>query len=198
VADIFRAQGKNFIDRHRKRMRFQQLKVMQAIVRCRTAALGGHIDMCLRCGKDWGISFNSCRNRHCPKCQAQARQRWIAARERELLATSYFHVVFSLPHELTDLIRQNEVELYNLLFRAVAETLIQVAANPKHLGAEIGFFGILHTWGQNLLFHPHIHCVVPSWWARARPHALDKRGRTDSSCPGMCSRSSSAASSLRD
>jgi hypothetical protein len=162
VADIFRAQGKNFIDRHRKRMRFQQLKVMQAIVRCRTAALGGHIDMCLRCGKDWGISFNSCRNRHCPKCQAQARQRWIAARERELLATSYFHVVFSLPHELTDLIRQNEVELYNLLFRAVAETLIQLAANPKHLGAEIGFFGILHTWGQNLLFHPHIHCVVPA------------------------------------
>jgi len=162
VADIFRAQGKKFIDRQRNRMRFQQFKVMQAIVRCRTAALGGHIDMCLRCGKDWGISFNSCRNRHCPKCQAQARKRWIAARERELLATSYFHVVFSLPHELTDLIRQNEVELYNLLFRAVAQTLIEVAANPKHLGAEIGFFGILHTWGQNLLFHPHIHCVVPA------------------------------------
>ena len=162
VADIFRAQGKNFIDRHHNRMRFQQLKVMQAIVRCRTAALGGHIDRCLRCGKDWGISFNSCRDRHCPKCQAQARQRWIAARERELLATSYFHVVFSLPHELSDLIRQNEVELYNLLFRVVAETLIEVAANPKHLGADIGFFGILHTWGQNLLFHPHIHCVVPA------------------------------------
>ena len=162
VADILRAQGTSFIDRHRKRMRFQQLKVMQAIVRCRTAALGGHIDMCPRCGKDWGLSFNSCRNRHCPKCQAQARRRWIAARERELLATSYFHVVFSLPHQLTDLIRQNEVDLYNLLFRAVAETLIEVAANPKHLGAEIGFFGILHTWGQNLLFHPHIHCVVPA------------------------------------
>jgi len=162
VADIFRAQGKNFIDRHHDRMRFQQLKAMHAIVRCRTAALGGHIDSCLRCGKDWGISFNSCRNRHCPKCQAQARQRWIAARERELLATSYFHVVFSLPHELSDLIRQNEVELYNLLFRVVAETLIEVAANPKHLGADIGFFGILHTWGQNLLFHPHIHCVVPA------------------------------------
>lgn len=162
VADIFRAQGKGFIDRLRKRIRFQQLKVMQAIVRCRTAALGGHIDLCSGCGKDWGLSFNSCRNRHCPKCQAQARKRWIAARERELLATSYFHVVFSLPHQLTDLIRQNEVELYNLLFRAVAETLIEVAANPKHLGAEIGFFGILHTWGQNLLFHPHIHCVVPA------------------------------------
>jgi hypothetical protein len=162
VADIFRAQGNNFIDRHHNRMRFQQLKVMQAIVRCRTAALGGHIDRCLRCGKDWGLSFNSCRDRHCPKCQAQARQRWIAARERELLATSYFHVVFSLPHELSDLIRQNEVGLYNLLFRAVAETLIEVAANPKHLGADIGFFAILHTWGQNLLFHPHIHCVVPA------------------------------------
>jgi len=162
VADILRAQGNNFIDRHRSTIRFQQLKVMRAIVRCRTAALGGHIDKCLQCGKDWGLSFNSCRNRHCPKCQAQARKRWIAARERELLKTAYFHVVFSLPHQLNALIRQNDVELYNLLFRAVAETLIEVAANPKHLGAEIGFFGILHTWGQNLLFHPHIHCVIPA------------------------------------
>jgi len=162
VADILRAQGGNFIDRHRDGIRFQQLKVMRAIVRCRTAALGGHIDKCLQCGKDWGLSFNSCRNRHCPKCQAQARKRWIAARERELLKTAYFHVVFSLPHQLNALIRQNEAELCNLLFRVVAETLIEVAANPKHLGAEIGFFGILHTWGQNLLFHPHIHCVVPA------------------------------------
>jgi hypothetical protein len=162
VADILRAKGSNFIDRHRNGIRFQQLKVMRAIVRCRTAALGGHIDKCLQCGKDWGLSFNSCRNRHCPKCQAQARKRWIAARERELLKTAYFHVVFSLPHQLNALIHQNEVELYNLLFRAVAETLVEVARNPKHLGAEIGFFGILHTWGQNLLFHPHIHCVVPA------------------------------------
>jgi Transposase zinc-binding domain len=155
VADIFRAQGNHFIDRHHNRMRFQQLKVMRAIVRCRTAALGGHIDKCLRCGKDGGHSFNSCRNRHCPKCQAQARKRWIAARERELLQTPYFHVVFSLPHELNSLILQNQVELYNLLFRTVAETLVEVAANPEHLGAEIGFFGILHTWGQNLLLNPH-------------------------------------------
>ena len=162
VADIFRAQGKNFIDRHRNTIRFQQLKVMRAIVRCRTAALGGHIDKCLQCDKDWGLSFNSCRNRHCPKCQAQARKRWIAARERELLKTPYFHVVFSLPHQLNALIRQNDIELYNLLFRVVAETLVEVARNPKHLGAEIGFFGILHTWGQNLLFHPHIHCVIPA------------------------------------
>jgi len=161
VADILRAQGPSFIDHHRNRVRFQQLKVMRAIVNCRTAALGGHRDKCTQC--DHRVhSFNSCRNRHCPKCQAQARKRWIAARERELLSTPYFHVVFSLPHELNALIRQNEVELYDLLFQAVAETLMEVAANPEHLGAEIGFFGILHTWGQNLLFHPHIHCVVPS------------------------------------
>jgi hypothetical protein len=161
VADIFRAQGDNFIDSHRDRIRFQQLKVMRAILHCRTAALGGHIDACPRCGGDRTISYNSCRNRHCPKCQAQARQRWIAARKQELLETRYFHVVFTLPHELHSLILQNENELYGLLFRSVAETLLEVARNPKHLGAEIGFFGILHTWGQNLLFHPHIHCVIP-------------------------------------
>jgi hypothetical protein len=161
VADIFRAQGTQFIDRHRDRISFQQLKVMRAILHCRTAALGGHIDVCPRCGGDKTISYNSCRNRHCPKCQTQARQRWIAARKEELLETRYFHVVFTLPHELHSLILQNEAELYNLLFRTVADTLLEVAANPEHLGAEIGFFGILHTWGQNLLFHPHIHCVIP-------------------------------------
>jgi Putative transposase/Transposase zinc-binding domain len=161
VADIFRAQGSNFIDRHRDRLRFQQLKVMRAILHCRTAALGGHIDICPRCGGDKTISYNSCRNRHCPKCQTQARQRWIAARKQELLETRYFHVVFTLPHELHSLVLQNEAELYSLLFRAVADTLLEVATNPEHLGADIGFFGILHTWGQNLLFHPHIHCVIP-------------------------------------
>ena len=161
VADIFRAQGSHFIDRHRDRIRFQQLKVMRVILHCRTAALGGHLDICPRCGGDKTISYNSCRNRHCPKCQTQTRQRWIAARKQELLETRYFHVVFTLPHELHSLILQNEAELYNLLFRTVADTLLEVAANPEHLGAEIGFFGILHTWGQNLLFHPHIHCVIP-------------------------------------
>jgi hypothetical protein len=161
VADIFRAQGSCFIDRHRDRIHFQQLKVMRAILHCRTAALGGHIDLCRRCGGDQTISYNSCRNRHCPKCQTQARQRWIAARKEELLETRYFHVVFTLPHQLQSLIMQNEAELYSLLFRAVADTLLEVAANPEHLGAEIGFFAILHTWGQNLLFHPHIHCVIP-------------------------------------
>jgi hypothetical protein len=159
VADILRARGNDFIDRHQ--LRIQQLKVIRAITRCRTAALGGHIDTCPQCGRDQTISYNSCRNRHCPKCQNQARQRWIAARQRELLTTRYFHVVFTLPHELQTLVRQNQVELYNLLFRTVAETLLEVARDPKHLGAEIGFFCILHTWGQNLLFHPHIHCVIP-------------------------------------
>ena len=169
VADIFRSQANRFIDHHRHWLRFRHLKIMRAIIRCRTAALGGHIDRCgqYTCRNGCGnaedtISFNSCRDRHCPKCQAQARQRWIAARQQELLATSYFHVVFTLHHDLHTLIRQNTVELYNLLFRAVAETLMEVAANPEHLGAEIGFFAILHTWGQNLLFHPHIHCVVPA------------------------------------
>jgi hypothetical protein len=177
VADILRALGNRFIEHNRSWLRFQQLKVMRAISRCRTALLGGHVDKCLRCGKDWGLSFNSCRDRHCPKCQAQARQRWIDARQEELLATSYFHVVFTVPHLLNALMRQNPEELYNLLFRSVAETLMEVAANPKHLGAEIGFFAILHTWGQNLLFHPHIHCVVPSGglapgrthWVRGSP-----------------------------
>ena len=159
LADVFRAAASQFLRWHRTS--FLQLKVIRAITRCRTAALGGHIDTCSGCGKDWGLSYNSCRNRHCPKCQAQARQRWLAARERDLLPTPYFHVVFRLPHKLNTLIRANPVALYNLLFRSVADTLIEVAANPKRLGAQIGFFAILHTWTQTLVFHPHIHCVVP-------------------------------------
>ena len=160
VADILRAQGESFFDRHRSQIRFQQMKVMRAIVRCRTAALGGHRDKCSQCDFR-ALSFNSCRNRHCPKCQAQARARWIANREQELLSTRYFHVVFTLPRELHTLVLQNQARLYSLLFHAVAETLLDVAQNAEHLGAEIGFFSILHTWGQNLLFHPHIHCVIP-------------------------------------
>ena len=159
VADIFRAQGNNFTDQHT--LGIQQLKVIQAITRCRTAALGGHADVCPNCQEAPVISYNSCRNRHCNKCQSQSRERWMDARRQELLHTRYFHVVFTLPHELHTLVLQNQEALYNLLFRTVAETLREVARNPKHLGAEIGFFGILHTWGQNLLFHPHIHCVIP-------------------------------------
>jgi hypothetical protein len=159
VADIFRTRGNDFVDQHS--LSIQQLKAIRAITRCRTAELGGHVDVCPQCGGDPAISYNSCRNRHCNKCLSQARERWIEARKRELLNTRYFHVVFTLPHELHALVLQNQAELYNLLFCTVAETLREVARNPKHLGAEIGFFSILHTWGQNLLFHPHLHCVIP-------------------------------------
>jgi hypothetical protein len=161
VADILRAQGDRFLDRYEKNFDFQQLKAFRAIQRCRTAALGGHIDACPKCGHR-AISYNSCRNRHCPKCQVQAREHWLAARERELLATSYFHVVFTVPHELNVLALDNPRSFYDLLFTASAQTLLKVARDPKHLGAEIGVISILHTWGLNLLLHPHIHCAIPA------------------------------------
>ncbi|HXM93665.1 MAG TPA: IS91 family transposase [Candidatus Dormibacteraeota bacterium] len=160
VADLLHKQGDRFIDQS-PWLNYQQLSVLRAIARCRTAALGGHIDQCSQCGHQ-AISYNSCRNRHCPKCQAQARQRWLTAREKELLEVPYFHVVFTLPHELNPLCLRNARILYDLLFRASADTLLEVAANPKRLGAQIGFISILHTWGQNLLLHPHVHCVVPA------------------------------------
>lgn len=161
VADLIRAQGNRFLDRYRSSFSFQQLKVFRAIQNCRTAALGGHLDSCTRCGHQ-AISYNSCRNRHCPKCQTQARQRWLAAREQEVLPTAYFHVVFSVPHELNVLALENPRCFYNLLFAAASATLLEVAANLKRLGADIGIIAILHTWGQNLLLHPHLHCVVPA------------------------------------
>jgi len=169
VADILRAQGDRFLERYRSGFDFQQLKAFRAIQRCRTAALGGHRDACQSCGYQ-AISYNSCRNRHCPKCQAQARERWLTARERELLHTSYFHVVFTVPHELNVLALENPRLFYDLLFAASAQTLLEIASDPKHLGAEIGVIAILHTWGQNLLLHPHIHCVIP-----AGGLSLDKR-----------------------
>ena len=161
VADILRAQGDRFLDRYRSSFDFQQLKAFRAILRCRTAALGGHRDACPSCGHQ-AISYNSCRNRHCPKCQTQARERWLAARERELLTTSYFHVVFTVPHELNVLALENPRLFYDLLFTASAQTLVEIAIDRKHLGAEIGVISILHTWGQNLLLHPHIHCAIPA------------------------------------
>src|SRR6266481_161862 len=144
VADILRAQGDRFLDRYRSSFDFQQLKAFRAIQRCRTAALGGHRDACLRCGHQV-ISYNSCRNRHCPKCQGNARAKWLAARSAELLPVPYFHVVFTLPHDLSALVLQNKRLLYDLLFRASAATLIEVARNPKHLGADIGLLSVLHT-----------------------------------------------------
>jgi hypothetical protein len=161
VADIIRQHGKDFIARNRHRLSWQQLKVLRAIERCRTAALGGHRDRCPRCGPR-AISYNSCRNRHCPKCLTHARDRWLADREKELLNVGYFHVVFTLPEELSELTLQNQKVIYQLLFRTSAATLLEVAADPQHLGAQIGFLSVLHTWGQNLHHHPHVHSVVPA------------------------------------
>ena len=161
VADIVRAAGAAFIERNRQWIRWKHVKVLLAIARCRTAALGGHVDECTLCGHR-AISYNSCRDRHCPKCQIAAREQWIAARRRELLPTPYLHVVFTLPHRLAPLVLQNKKVLYALLFRTSAETLLEVARDPKHLGAEIGFFSVLHTWSQQLRLHPHVHCVVPA------------------------------------
>jgi hypothetical protein len=176
VADILRASGSSFRERYGSHLALQHRKVIDAIVRCRTAALGGHRDQCPRCGHQ-AISYNSCRNRHCPKCQGNARAKWLAARSAELLPVPYFHVVFTLPHELSSLVLQNKRLLYDLLFRTSAATLLEVARTPKHLGADIGLLSVLHTWGQNLQHHPHVHCVVPggglaldgSRWVAASP-----------------------------
>ena len=161
VADLVRAAGDAFIERSRKWIRWKHVKVLLAIARCRTAVLGGHLDECTRCGHR-AISFNSCRNRHCPKCQSGARDRWLEKRRGELLPTRYVHVVFTLPRHLAPLVLQNQSVIYNLLFRTSAETLLEVARDPQHLGAEIGFFSVLHTWTQKLELHPHVHCVVPA------------------------------------
>jgi len=161
VADIVRAVGNRFWEKHKSHFAWVHRKVLDAIVRCRTAALGGHRDKCVRCGH-LTASYNSCRNRHCPKCQGNARAKWLAARAAELLPIPYFHIVFTLPHELSSLVLQNKRLLYDLLFRTSAASLLELARDPKHLGADIGFLGVLHTWGQNLQVHPHVHYIVPA------------------------------------
>jgi len=184
VADLVRAAGDAFIERNRHWLRWKHIKVLLAIRRCRTAALGGHLDECTRCGHRAPISYNSCRDRHCPKCQTAARDRWIAARRRELLPTRYLHVVFTLPHRLAPLVLQNKKALYALLLRTSAQTLLEVARDPRHLGAEIGFFSVLHTWSQQLKIHPHVHCVVPAGglspdhtrWVRSRDNYFLPKG----------------------
>jgi hypothetical protein len=175
VADVIRAAGPSFIQRCLNCFDRQHLKALNAIQRCRTAALGGHVDECLQCGLRT-ISYNSCRNRHCPKCQGNARCRWLRARQAELLPVRYVHVVFTLPHELAPLALANQKTIYTLLFRLSAETLMEFARDPRLLGAEIGFFSVLHTWNQKLEHHPHVHSVVPeggispdgSRWVRPR------------------------------
>jgi hypothetical protein len=161
MADVIRTAGQPFIERSHSWITWHHLKVLQAIERCRTATLGGHRDQCSRCGYS-AISYNSCRNRHCPKCQGNARHRWLEARRQELLPTPYVHVVFTLPRELAPLALQNKKVIYGLLFRTSAETLLEVARDSRHLGAEIGFFSVLHTWNQKLQHHPHVHCVLPA------------------------------------
>jgi Putative transposase/Transposase zinc-binding domain len=161
VADIVRAVGNRFWEKHKQHFAWVHCKVLDAIVRCRTAALGGHRDKCVRCGH-LTASYNSCRNRHCPKCQGNVRAKWLAARAAELLPVPYFHIVFTLPHELCALILQNKRLLYDLLFRTSAASLLELARDPKHLEADIGFLGVLHTWGQNLQAHPHVHYIVPA------------------------------------
>jgi Putative transposase/Transposase zinc-binding domain len=162
VADIVRAKGTQFLERFKAILSFQQLNAFRAVLRCRTAALGGHKDKCVGCQYEAPISYNSCRSRCCPKCQAQARQRWVEAQQRDLLNTNYFHVVFTVPHELNPLALTTPRRFFDLLFEASSQTLLEVASDPKRLRAEIGFLAILHTWSSNLLPHYHIHCVVPA------------------------------------
>ena len=158
LADILRQDSPAYRGAHR--LTYQQDRAIDAIVNCRTAAMGGHVEECSQCAYT-RISYNSCRNRHCPKCQSLARAKWVEARRAELLPVEYFHVVFTLPEQLARIAYHNRKVVYDILFRATAETLATIARDPQHLGAEIGFFAILHTWGQNLLHHPHLHCVVP-------------------------------------
>ena len=176
VADILRAHGDEFRQAHAASLSPRQKRVLRSIELCRTAALGGHLERCDQCGHERN-AYNSCADRHCPKCQSLARAKWLEKRQAELLQVEYFHVVFTLPEPLAKLSLQNKREMYDLLFRATAETLQTIAADPKHLGAQIGFFCILHTWGQTLNAHPHLHCVVPgggisldgSRWVACRP-----------------------------
>lgn len=157
---MIRHFGPAFRDRYGATLSSARRRAMVAIETCRTAALGGHVERCGDCGEQ-RISYNSCRNRNCPKCQGLARAQWLDDRQAELLDVPYFHVVFTVPNEIATIAFQNQVVVYDILFRAAAETLHTIAADPRHLGAEIGFFAVLHTWGQNLMHHPHLHCLVP-------------------------------------
>lgn len=160
VADIFRCHGEAYRLAHAGHLDRCQRRVMAAVEACRTAALGGHVERCVKCGHIQ-VSFNSCRNRHCPKCQSSAARDWLAARQADLLPVEYFHVVFTVPQRIAAVAYQNKTVAYDILFAAAVETLTTIAADPKHLGAEIGLTAVLHTWGQTLTHHPHIHCIVP-------------------------------------
>ena len=176
MADVFRRYGDTYREQAGASLSTAQRRVMMAIEQCRTAALGGHVEQCDHCGHR-RVWYNSCRNRHCPSCQALARAAWIEDRKAELLDTEYFHVVFTVPDQIAVIASQNKAVVYGILFRTAAETLRTIAADPRHLGADIGFFAVLHTWGQTLVHHPHLHCVVPGGglsidgtrWVSCRP-----------------------------
>jgi len=179
VADIFRAEGASYRAVQAGHLSLVQLKVMSAIENCRTAALGGHVDGCDDCGYI-RVAYNSCRNRHCPRCQGAAARAWLAEREADLLPVGYFHVVFTLPAEIGDIAWQNKAVVYDLLFRAASETMMTIAADPRHLGARIGITAVLHTWGSAMTHHPHVHMIVPGGgisldgrrWISSRPAFL--------------------------
>jgi len=179
VADIFRIAGPAYRAAHAGHLSLHQLKVMSAIEHCRTAAMGGHVEACEDCGHR-RIAYNSCRNRHCPKCQGAAARAWLAEREADLLPVGYFHVVFTLPAEAADIAFQNKAAVYDLLFRAASETMLTIAADPRHLGARIGITAVLHTWGSAMTHHPHVHMIVPGGgiapdgrrWVSSRPAFL--------------------------
>jgi hypothetical protein len=179
VADIFRSAGPAYRATHAGHLSLAQLKVMTAIEHCRTPALGGHVEACTDCGH-WRVAYNSCRNRHCPKCQGAAARTWLAEREADLLPVGYFHVVFTLPAEVAAIAFHNKTALYDLLFKAASETMLTIAADPKHLGARIGITAVLHTWGSAMTYHPHVHMIVPGGgiapggtrWISSRPAFL--------------------------
>src|SRR3954471_16517243 len=175
VADIFRRHGEAFRQAHAGHLGCVERRVMGAITACRTAVLGGHVEQCDDCGVT-RIAYNSCRNRHCPKCQGLARAQWLADRQAELLPVPYFHLVFTVPAAIAGIALQNKAVVYDILFRAAAETVQTIATDPRHLGAAIGMTAVLHTWGQNLFHHPHVHCIVPGGgvsaegrWIACRP-----------------------------
>src|SRR5450631_4755334 len=177
IADVLHRYGEAYRRDHAGHLGRVERRVMSAIVACRTAALGGHVEACDDCGMT-RIAYNSCRNRHCPKCQGPARAAWLAAREAELLPVPYFHVVFTLPAPIAMIAFQNKATVYAILFKAAAEAMMTLASNPRRLGAEIGVVAVLHTWGQALTHHPHVHCVVPGGgpspdatrWIASRPN----------------------------
>jgi hypothetical protein len=179
VADIFRSAGPAYRTAHAGHLSLHQLKVMSAIEHCRTAVMGGHVEACTDCGH-MRVAYNSCRNRHCPRCQGAAARTWLEAREADLLPVGYFHVVFTLPAEVADIAYQNKAAVYGLLFQAASETMMTIAADPKHLGARIGITAVLHTWGSAMTHHPHIHMIVPGGgiardgarWISSRPAFL--------------------------